>query len=407
MPFNFSAAHSSRITKKSQHRSPLLKRSSSSAFADLNRRKPLSRSKSKPERLDDEDDFFGDRLEDDGIVKSLAADLSLRDVAQTIQYVRSHMFDALPEGGGFNSTRIAEILNFRKSLPPCVTVPHIHALTGDPTTTEREIAELTKTNIIKRVLTPGRGTGGSSVGEGLILMKDFEQLTREEQNLDEKLSDHFLHYLHMRPMAQSVPSTKFSQEEVTALMRAGLLTTSSRGFNSASVFASPDASVNRTNTFISSISRAASGSVAAVGGDDAVHSAGGRAGIRSTSSQFDRGGDLFNGQELKLSLPGTGAYLRLLTEARSRLVILITKSRFREVPLYLLKERWEGGISADDPAAKAKKYRGEFTGVLPSRTRKWKQFYGLSFDWVLAECVGGGLVELFETGSVGRAVRIC
>ena len=188
MPFNFSAAHSSRITKKSQHRSPLLKRSSSSAFADLNRRKPLSRSKSKPERLDDEDDFFGDRLEDDGIVKSLAADLSLRDVAQTIQYVRSHMFDALPEGGGFNSTRIAEILNFRKSLPPCVTVPHIHALTGDPTTTEREIAELTKTNIIKRVLTPGRGTGGSSVGEGLILMKDFEQLTREEQNLDEKLS---------------------------------------------------------------------------------------------------------------------------------------------------------------------------------------------------------------------------
>ena len=208
-------------------------------------------------------------------------------------------------------------------------------------------------------------------------------------------------------MAQSVPSTKFSQEEVTALMRAGLLTTSSRGFNSASVFASPDASVNRTNTFISSISRAASGSVAAVGGDDAVHSAGGRAGIRSTSSQFDRGGDLFNGQELKLSLPGTGAYLRLLTEARSRLVILITKSRFREVPLYLLKERWEGGISADDPAAKAKKYRGEFTGVLPSRTRKWKQFYGLSFDWVLAECVGGGLVELFETGSVGRAVRIC
>ena len=82
------------------------------------------------------------------------------------------------------------------------------------------------------------------------------------------------------------------------------------------------------------------------------------------------------------------------------------KSRFREIPIYLLREKWDGGISADDPAAKAKKYRGEFTGVLPSRTRKWKQFYGLSFDWTLAECLGAGLVEVFETGSVGQAVRV-
>lgn len=66
----------------------------------------------------------------------------------------------------------------------------------------------------------------------------------------------------------------------------------------------------------------------------------------------------------------------------------------------------DGGISGDDPAARAKKYRREFVGVLPSKTRKWKQFYGLSFDWVLAECLGAGLLELFDTGSVGRAVRV-
>ena len=82
------------------------------------------------------------------------------------------------------------------------------------------------------------------------------------------------------------------------------------------------------------------------------------------------------------------------------------KSKFREIPVSLLRERWDGGISGDDPAAKAKKYRGEFTGILPSRTRKWKQFHGLSFDWTLAECLGAGLVEVFETGSVGQAVRI-
>ena len=82
------------------------------------------------------------------------------------------------------------------------------------------------------------------------------------------------------------------------------------------------------------------------------------------------------------------------------------KSKFREIPVYLLREKWDGGTSADDPAARAKKCRGEFTGVLPSRTRKWKQFYGLSFDWTLAECLGAGLVEIFESGSVGQAVRI-
>ena len=95
-----------------------------------------------------------------------------------------------------------------------------------------------------------------------------------------------------------------------------------------------------------------------------------------------------------------------MSAARSHLVSLAMKSRYREIPIYLLREKWDGGISTDDPAAKAKKYRGEFIGVLPSRTRKWKQFYGLSFDWTLAECLGAGLVEVFETGSVGQAVRI-
>lgn len=95
-----------------------------------------------------------------------------------------------------------------------------------------------------------------------------------------------------------------------------------------------------------------------------------------------------------------------MSAARSHLVSLAIKSKFREVPVHLLRERWEGGVSADVPAAKTKKYRGEFTGSLPSRTRKWKQFYGLSFDWTLAECLGAGLVEVFETGSVGQAVRI-
>ncbi len=152
--------------------------------------------------------------------------------------------------------------------------------------------------------------------------------------------------------------------------------------------------------------------MAAVGGKDAIHNAGGRGGIRRGSSQPEKlseeGSESLSREEerLTLSLPNIGQYLKLLTSGCSHMISLIMKSKFRETPLYLLRERWDGGISADDPAARAKKYRGELTGILPSKTRKWKQFYGLSFDWVLAECLGAGLVELFETGSVGRAVRL-
>ena len=187
MPLNFSAAQSPRISKRPRQ---LSRRSTSTPFTDSSQRKPIQRSKSTIEIADNDEDFFGDRLEDIGIVNSLASDLSLRDVAQTIQYVRSHMFDAVPENGGFNSTRIAEILNFRKSLPLTVTVPHLHAL-GPATKTEREIAELTRAGTIRKLVTPGRGTGGSSIGESLILLKDVESLVRQAKELSQELAGTF------------------------------------------------------------------------------------------------------------------------------------------------------------------------------------------------------------------------
>lgn len=194
MPLNYSAAHSSRITKV-RATNPLLRRSASSPFAALPRRKPLQRSKSKPEAIDDEDDLFGDRLDDAGLVISLATDLSLRDVAQAIQYVHSHMFDEVPERGGMNSTRIAEVLNFRKSLPPIVSVSHLHAMIGSPTVVEKEIAELTKAGVIRKLVVPGRGVGGASVGEGLVLATHWERMIAEASDLDDdvKSTQHYLY----------------------------------------------------------------------------------------------------------------------------------------------------------------------------------------------------------------------
>ncbi len=187
MPLNLSAAHSSRITKRPTAKYPLLRRSSSSPLLRFNQRKPIQRSQSRLETADEDEDLFGDRLDNLGLVSSLAADLSLRDTAQIVRYIHTYMFDAMPERGGFNSTRIAEILNFRKSLPPTVTVTHVHAMTRSPTTTEREIAELAKAGIIRKIVIPGRGTGGSSMSEGLVLFNDIERVINEVENLDQAL----------------------------------------------------------------------------------------------------------------------------------------------------------------------------------------------------------------------------
>lgn len=84
---------------------------------------------------------------------------------------------------------------------------------------------------------------------------------------------------------------------------------------------------------------------------------------------------------------------------------LLGKSKYREAPAYLLHERWDGAVDSDNRVSNAKRVRGEFAGILPGRTKKWKQLWGAEFGWILEECLGAGLVELFETGSVGRGVR--
>ena len=100
-------------------------------------------------------------------------------------------------------------------------------------------------------------------------------------------------------------------------MRAGFLTSSVQGLDSTNVFAGSHSGSSGTLISISSISKAASGSLAAIGGEGAIYGAGGRGGIRRSSSQFENPSDqesseaFAEGVELKLSLPGIGAYLKV------------------------------------------------------------------------------------------------
>ena len=129
--------------------------------------------------------------------------------------------------------------------------------------------------------------------------------------------DKFLVCLRAKPMALSISCSSFSAAEITALMRAGFLTSSVPGLDSTNVFAGPHWGSSGTLTSITSISKAASGSLAAIGGEGAIYGAGGRGGIRRSSFQFENPSEqepfeaFAEGVELKLSLPGTGAYLKV------------------------------------------------------------------------------------------------
>jgi hypothetical protein len=389
MSFRFSAAHSSRIKKSTK---PPHASGRNSPFSSLPRRKPGPTGSSKAATPGDEDDdLFEDRLDDVGLVRALATDLTLRDVAQAVMYIRGRMWSSMPpERAGMNSSRIAEVLNFRDQLPPTVTVSHVQALLNSPTTVEREIAELIKGGAIRKIIVGGRG----SIGEVLILVRDLEAMIGKS-GLEQSAKDKFTHLLRERPTAMRLPRSELDAEDAKALIHAGFLTSTTPTWTSTEVFSTPGEGSRGTMTSLNSISKAASGTLAAVGGEGAVHAAGGSGGGIGPPGTG----------EFSLAIPGIGAYLKLVADARAHLRSLLSKSRFREAPESVLRERWDGGVAADSAATTARRNRGELAGVLPGRTRKWKQFYGVTYEWVLGEGVGAGVVEVFDTGSVGRGVR--
>ena len=170
--------------------------------------------------------------------------------------------------------------------------------------------------------------------------------------------DKYIEYLNASPLASLIPRVLFTDSEATSLMQAGFLTSPSQCSNSANVFIRPDTASSSTLTSIAYISKTASGSEAAIGGEGAVHGVGGGGSAGLQASNFTRQSSsedpspqiLKAGRELQLSLPNTGSFLKLLTSARSHLMSLLSKSKYNEAPLYLLRERWDGGVAADGPS---------------------------------------------------------
>ncbi|KAL6694919.1 serine-threonine protein kinase 19 domain-containing protein [Trichoderma pleuroticola] len=359
---------SNRVRKPSR---PSPARQSSTGTAKASSQSP--RKGKRPAAKDDLDAEFQDKLSDVGVVKLLQEELTLRDVVQAMRYVRNGMFTPVPPTG-FKSTRSAEVLNYRLTVPPIVTLGHLNAILTSPSKVEREVVELSRSGVLRKVRVERRG----GMGEALIETSDLEAMVRKT-GMSEGAKEQFLEFLKKNPTAQTLPRGAVTHAQTDELVRAGFLTSSLKAAPGTTLHVRPE---DRTTlTSIHHVSRFASGSVSAVGGQNALHLAGGSGGAPTLT-----GSSLASSEasDFRIAVPGHGRYLKLAEGAVDWLREMLDKTRWGEAPEVWFRERFEGG------------------GLYGTR---WKDFWGVEWEWVLGQAVGLGIVEVFETGSVGRGVR--
>jgi hypothetical protein len=332
----------------------------------------------------------------------MSQELTLRDVVQAMRYVRLRMFTSVPTSG-FNSTRTTELLNYRTSMPPIVTIGHLHAILRSPAKVERELAELQSQGTIRKMRVERRG----GQGEAVIESSELESML-SKAGISSATRANFTRFLTDHPSAQTLEPGALTDTEADELVRTGFLTSSMQYAPGSTLHVRPEE--RTTLTSIEHVSRHASGSVSAVGGRNAIHLAGGGsgslslrhqnssfsnnsspsapgtpgAGVTSTPPRLPHAQSSSSDAMLKLAIPGHGRYLKLASAAIDWLREALGRTKWGECPESWLKERFEGG------------------GLYGPR---WKEFSGLEWDWVIGEAVGLGVVELFETGSVGKGVR--
>lgn len=201
MPLRITSAPVSGIKKRKSVTTP---KKRASPFASHARSKLSARgntqAKSSLQTEDGEDDGFmsdSEPLPDIGNSQYLTESVKLNGVMQAMQHVKESMFEELPERrAGMNSTRIAEVLNLRKSLPPLVSVAHIHTVLQAPTKVEREIVSLVQSGELKRLIVPGRGNGTAGLGDCLVMASDLRELVQMSSDLGQALKGTLLDLMH-------------------------------------------------------------------------------------------------------------------------------------------------------------------------------------------------------------------
>ena len=334
------------------------------------------------EDVDDGDDddydeesalYFGDKLQDQGLIRELVTDRHLADVPQAIMYILSRMWTPIPaHQSGMNFLRRTELLNYRQhSVPPVVSLSHLQAVLRSPSAVEREVAELCAEKILARVVIRRRS-------EGVVLVRDLETWAGRcglGEGTRRKL------------MAWIRGEADLAADEADELVRTGWLVShlaSGLERDGRRGDVGTGGGLLGTRMRLEDVARAPTGSLDAV----ASSAVGMVTGTGTPTPSSSAAALSSRGETLSLAVPGNGTLVKLTTSALDHLRFLLGRSTWREMPETRLRELWDGD------------------GVSPGRRRKWKDYYGLSFEFVLEEAVGRGGVEIFDTGSVGRGVRL-
>lgn len=128
-----------------------------------------------------------EQLPDAGISYYIPETAPVKNVVEAIRYIGKNTFEDLPARAGMNSTRIAQVLNLRRSLPPLASVAHVHTLLNAPTKVEKEIVDLINAGSVRRLIVPGRGNDAAGLGDCLVLAEDWEHLVRSNSVLDQSV----------------------------------------------------------------------------------------------------------------------------------------------------------------------------------------------------------------------------
>ena len=234
------------------------------------------------------------------------------------------------------------------------------------------MVELVRKGILRRVRVERRG----GMGEALIETKDLEEMIGKS-TVKEATRAKFMDFLRGDPTSQVLTKGVLDRSEVDELVRAGFLTSSTHVDPGSTLHVRPE---DRTTlTSIQHVSRFASGTVSAVGGRNAIHLAGGGGGAPTLTHSTSASPTPY-----RISIPSHGRYLKLAEAAVDWVREALSKTKWGEGPESWLRERFESG------------------GLYGAR---WKEFWGIEWEWVLGEAIGLGVVEVFDTGSVGRGVR--
>ncbi|KAF3915987.1 hypothetical protein AA313_de0208860 [Arthrobotrys entomopaga] len=346
-------------------------------------------------------------------------------VLEAITYILTHQFTPLPEtltGLGLSRDIIADILNFRRSLPPVVPIPHLHSLLPSPTGTERAIAALITDGTLRKVQIR---TGNATYLEGVIQTDEFLKSIAQSSGIDSDTKDALLSLLAADPTLATITSDMTSKnslpkDTIMSLLSAGFLVINQSSYSSSSdstsggvVGATVDiTTLTRTtamktlttlpekdHSHISTLASLASVSSSSRNGNIGSYNNNSSSSSNRNSVNLMRKGDAI---EYTITPPHLGLLTHLYTSSKSHMLDILRHLPHREATVGYLREKWDGGVSKNKNKTRKRGAEVKFEG----RTRKWKEFRGLTVDWVIGGLMGSGVTEGFDT-AVGKGVRLC